>query len=138
VREAREWVDTPYAARQWRKHQGADCIGLGIGVAQRIGAFCPPDTAIPEYGPFPHNHVAERTADLFMHAVPGGWDEAQPGRLGLFFWKTPGHGQHFCIFGDGGSMIHAFMGLGRVTEQQISPFWRKRLLKIYEYKGLAG
>lgn len=140
--EARRWIDTPYHHEGRQRGASCDCIGLVIGVARGLGLACPSDRDLPRYTRWPHDHIAERTASALMEvATEGSIEAAASGQVGLFWWRDPGHGQHFCIFGEVGgrrTMIHAYYGIGKVTEAGISAFWRKRLLRVYDYREIAN
>ncbi len=135
--EARRWVGTPYHHEGRVLGQSCDCIGLVIGVARSLGLACPADRDLPRYSSIPHDHVAERTADLLM--VPAG-NSLRAGQIGLFWFRDRGHGQHFAIFarGERTTMIHAYRHSRRVVETGISPFWLKRLIRVYDYREIAN
>lgn len=139
AREARTWVGTPYSEINRRKHQGTDCFGLGIGVARYAGAIAPHDNEIPFYGRLPSNHIAERAGDHYLIPLGRTWNLALPGRAGLFWWREKGHGQHFAIFSEHNgalTMVQASYLDGKVVECRVNSFWRKRLVKVYGFKGI--
>jgi len=80
--------------------------------------------------------------DRLMVQVAGAdWDACASGRAGLFWYRERNHGQHFAIFGihpqtGSLSMIHAYVNVGEVVETGINDFWRKRLMNVYEFKGV--
>lgn len=133
--EARRWVGTPYHHEGRVLGQSCDCIGLVIGVARNLGMACPADRDLPRYSSMPHDHVAERTADLLMVRSSG----MREGMIGLFWFRDRGHAQHFAIFARGKrlTMIHAYLNARRVVETGISPFWLKRLIRVYDYREIA-
>lgn len=139
VTEARSWVGTPYHHQQWRKGAGCDCIGLVLGTIRGLGLPAPSDSQMPNYGQFPSDHVAERTASVYMDVVGSGWEDVIPGRVGLFYWRERGHGQHFCIFGEIEgrlTMIQAYFGSGKVIETSLPAFWKPRLMRVFDLKGI--
>ncbi len=136
--EARRWVDTPFHHQGRRRQQSCDCLGLIIGVARALGMACPPDREIPEYGMLPHNHMAE--AQVSKLTSPASMP-IRIGQIGMFWYRDRGHGQHFCIFGRQGkgrtTMIHSYFNIGKVVETGISEFWRKRLIRTFDYREIA-
>ena len=105
-----------------------------------IGVRAPADSQMPRYGRYPSDHVAEKTADKWLEPTNLYWGDDIFGCVGLFYWKEPGHGQHFGIFsrdGERDMMIQAYYSLGKVTESGISNFWKKRLMKIYRVPGVT-
>ena len=138
VDEARRWIATPYHHQGRRRGASCDCIGLIIGVARGLRFRCPPDRDLPKYSPWPHEHIAERTATMLLTVARGA--EPMPGQIGLFWFRQRGHGQHFCIFGDHGgrqTMIHAYIHSGSVVEAGANEFWRRRLMRVYDYREVA-
>lgn len=138
--QARLWCGTKYHHQGRRRGASCDCIGLVIGVARELRLPCPRDAELPEYGQWPSNHIAQRVADKLMVPAGDGWEAVAPGRVGMFWWRERGHGQHFAVFGTHRgrlTMIHAFYTLGRVTEQGVSEFWRKRLVHVYDFSGVT-
>ena len=138
--EARRWVGTPYHHEGHHLGQSCDCIGLIIGVGRALGFTCPTDQQVPQYSPNPHDHLAERGATEWLSPAR---DPVLIGQIGLFWVSERGHGQHFCIYaqhgGDGRmTMIHSYMRIGRVIETGISDFWRKRLIRVYDFKEMAN
>lgn len=138
--EARTWVGTPYHHHGRLKGQSCDCIGLILGVGRALGLNVPSDLEMPKYSTLPHDGMCEKMSDRYLirqaQATP------LPGQIGLFFITARGVGQHFCIFAwhaitQRHTMIHAFEGGKRVIETGISEFWRKRLIRIYDYSGVS-
>ncbi len=136
--EARRWVGTPYHHQGRVLGQSCDCLGLLIGVARGLNMCCPPDREIPNYSMLPHEHMAEKyIAKLTIPAA----SPIRVGQIGMFWFRDRNHGQHFAIFGRHGgqrlTMIHAYFNVGRVVETGMSPFWQKRLMRLYDYREIA-
>lgn len=152
---ARSYLGTPY--RDWGRQKGraVDCIGLPILIAQELGLF---RGDFISYQPTPRARRAEDVADLNMGSIPWvrpGWLEGAPekgaseraftapGSVGLFWYSNRAEPTHFAIFAahpaDAGltTIIHAHSSLGRVTEQSLSEFWRKRHVKTYWMPGVV-
>jgi NlpC/P60 family putative phage cell wall peptidase len=139
--EARRWVGTPYHHHGRRINQSCDCIGLIIGVGRELGLSFPSDAEIPKYSALPHDGMCEKMADKYL--ARQSVSDPAPGQVGLFFVTMRGVGQHFCIFAwhektQRNTMIHAFENGRHVIETGISDFWRKRLIRIYDYREYAN
>jgi len=137
IAEARRWIDTPYHHMGRNRGASCDCIGLVIGIARRLRLPCPTDRELPVYTPLPHNHIAQRTVETLMDISSK--PRPSPGQVGLFWFRQKNHGQHFCIFGDQKgrlTMIHAYLNSDFVVEAGYSAFWSKRLMRVYDYRGV--
>ena len=142
--EARRWVGTPYQHHGRRIGQACDCIGLILGVGRAVGVPLPKDRELPAYGPLPHGSMCESMSDRYLERQSVKLiSAAKPGQIGLFFVNARNVGQHFCIFGwhestQRKTMIHAFMRGRHVIETGIPDFWAKRLLRVYDFRGVGN
>lgn len=143
---ARTYIGTPY--KDWGRQKGVavDCIGLPILVSRELGLF---KGDFLRYQPTPRARRAEDVADLNMESVlwhhldSGERAFTPPGSVGLFWYSNRTEPTHFAVFADHPAdctittIIHAHSSLGRVTEQSMSDFWAKRLVKVYAMPGVA-
>jgi len=145
VKQARLLVGTPYRHKMAKRGVGCDCIGVIVATGRAMGfKSMPTDREMPIYHRLPHDHVAQRTAEVYLSAVENPrWENIKPGQIGLFYWRDRGHGQHFCVFGrddtlDRLTMIHAYQASGKkVCEIGATDFWRKRLVRLFDYREVA-
>jgi hypothetical protein len=110
-------------------------------VGRAFGLKFPPDNQIPKYSALPHDGMCEKMADKYL--VRQAQPIPFPGQVGLFYVNARGVGQHFCVFAwheatQRITMIHAFPDVRHVTEMGISEFWRKRLIRVYDYRECAN
>lgn len=134
VEIARTWVGVPYR-HQGRTRQYVDCIGFIIGVGAEMGV-----TVVA-----PHNYSDSPSGDMMMARSREQFDEVLDRRtpipgdiMGLWGWNRH-EPQHFAIaaeYGGRPTMIHAFSKRGQVVEHGIDPFWEKRLVALFTYKGM--
>lgn len=135
VDTARQWIGTPYRHQGRTKGRYVDCIGLIVGVGADLGATV---IAPDDYSDSPSGAMLmEKARDQFdevtdrTHPLPGdimvlwGWNRNEP--------------QHFAIraeYGGRATMIHAFSKRKQVVEHGIDPFWEKRLMALFTFKGM--
>lgn len=125
VSTARGYLNTPYR-HQGRSIAGMDCIGLVI----RVGEDCGYKISHSEYAyeqiPNPSVLWAGMNANFKPVKTP------QKGDILVFrIFKEP---QHMAIFIDDNRIIHAYENIGKVSEHNFTPAWRKRLLAVYSYE----
>ncbi len=129
VREALEWIGTPFQHAQHCKGRGCDCIGLVIGVFQRLGAI-PANYAPPGYSQQWHAHKNEELLVASAHGM-GFMDKAtdpEPGDLLVFkFGRVCSHSG---IYLGGGEFVHAFFNLSRVVKQPLRGELQQRMRRV--------
>lgn len=129
IAAARECVDTPF------QHQGRivgvalDCAGVAVHVFNRVGCEVDQPAA---YSRTPHNAMLEYWADrqpFLMRATT-----PQAGDILLMrFGSEP---QHVAVF-TGENLIHAYESIGRAVEHRMDDKWRKRIVRVYRFKGIT-
>lgn len=137
VREARNFIGTPYLHQGRLFKKGVDCGGLVVMVARSLSLFEHDDLT---YSDQPKADYLLRECDKFLDPKPLDLQQLQPGDVGAFYYMSPTEAQHLCIFGEYEgrlTMIHAFQKRGKVVEHTFDDFWAKRLLKVYSYRGVT-
>lgn len=129
---ARACLDTPF------RHQGRvpglalDCAGLIVSVAQALGIdHCD----VADYGRLPNNGQLAGVLDAqpALRAVVVA--DMQPGDILLMrFVKEP---QHLAFLGES-TLIHSWEGAGKVCEHGIDDIWRRRIVRVYRFAGVAN
>ena len=124
VKEAREWVDTPFRHQGRLKGVGCDCLGLIRGVYGNVysPSILPKDRT---------NYGIEIVVDLNKHLrkVAVEVAEREPGDLILM--KFSSQPTHMGIYVGDDRMIHAYSSVGRIVEHRISSQWKKRIVSIW-------
>ena len=125
VREALEWVGTPFHDCASVKGQGCDCIGLLKGVYTAVGIVQPFD--MPAYPPqwFQHHDEPKFLNGLASYGARR-VKEGQPGDIAMYNYGR--HAAHGGIIIDERTIVHAFMPIGRVTK---GPLQDERLHSIW-------
>jgi cell wall-associated NlpC family hydrolase len=109
VREAREWIGTPFRDQASAKGKGCDCKGLVWGVARELG-FPEADSFYAQFvrydlgpgGSVPHQLFLEGMEQLFDRA-----DEPAPGDILLLAYKRKPLHMAICC---GDTAVHAQIG----------------------------
>lgn len=123
VREAAEWLGTPWHPQASLKRKGADCKGLVWGVARELGLpeGSSPWAAISDYGPIiPVDTLKQGLAET-MQRVTG---EMRPGDVLLL--NQGGKAQHLGIYAgklngrSGERLIHTWPSVGRVDATSLA------------------
>ena len=63
------------------------------------------------------------------------FEEAAPGDILVFWIYRRNYDQHLGIKTDKG-FIHTYANAGFVTENSWHPFWEKRLMAVYRFRGI--
>ncbi len=147
VREAREWMGTPFHHQGRKKRVGCDCIGMVLGVLHLAGARSrqrdDAGNPIPftlydrtDYAPDPNSQRLKETLDF--HLKPIAQESIRAGDVLLF--KVVHLPQHVGIVadhpsGEGLSLIHAYSGAGKVVEESLVNAWLSRCVAAYRVPG---
>lgn len=128
VREAREWIGTPYVPQARVKGIGCDCVGLIVGVGEQTGllAAC----AVPPY--------REGDMALMDSMFPAHFEcieSPEPGAV--LQLDVPGNRRHLAICA-GDSIIHVYGRKIGVTEHPFTGRWQARLLSCWRYGVASG
>lgn len=136
IEVARSWLGVPYR-HQGRTKSYVDCIGLIVGIGADLGETI---EAPLDYTNSPSGQMLmERSRVQFREVTDR--KEPVPGDI-MALWGWNRHEpQHFAIcshFGSRPTMIHAFSKRGQVVEHGIDPFWEKRLMALFTFKGMES
>ncbi len=132
VREAREWLGTPFRHQASVKHAGCDCLGLVRGVWREVIG---PEPEIPRpYTP----DWADVTGDETLlnaarrHLVEAPIGSARAGDVLLFRMALGGPARHAAILIGDARVIHAYWGRS-VVETRLGPWWRRRIAAAFSF-----
>ena len=134
LKEAREWIGTPYQHQCRAKGVGCDCAGLIIGVGKVIGLFDVPDyeiKAFTNYSRLPNPKRMGYLLNKYLVRI----DTPKHGDIVWMQWRED-LPMHLGILSDTGTLIHAENEVGKVAEHRITPAWKKRFHSYWAYKGL--
>jgi NlpC/P60 family putative phage cell wall peptidase len=145
VKEAREWIGTPYHNHARLKGIGCDCLTFVVEVYERTKTI--PPYNIPHYNPSFHLHHSE---ELYLTGVLAYCNEieeaaVQPGDLVLFkFGRVYSHGALVIAWPN---VAHAFLQrpvviddverskwLSTVGELAIGEYGKRRKMKFFSPK----
>ncbi|GAA6162561.1 hypothetical protein NBRC116590_02650 [Pelagimonas sp. KU-00592-HH] len=134
VREAREWIGTPFLHQQSVQGGGCDCVGLIRGLWR---AIIGPEPEAPP--PYPSRvdlleaSILTEFADRYLQPISA--DEAGPGDVLVMRFKedTPTH--HAVILVEAGRCVHAWGGrtVRKVVEGPLPP--RAEITGAYSFPG---
>lgn len=144
LREAREWIGTPYRHQGSCKGAGADCLGLVRGVWRALYGREPEPPP-----PYSRDWAEADPRESFLAAARRHMQEGDPARAGpgdvlLFRWRDGAPVKHAGILspgpacgprpGAGACLIHAYEGVA-VTESPLLPAWRRRIAAAFSFPG---
>lgn len=138
VREARDWIGTPWLHQASLKGIGCDCIGVVRGVADAFGSLeskaWKADAEFRGYGPTPVPEKLLAGCAKYLDPIKPG--EAQAGDILLFAFA--GEPMHFGILTENTPrmMVHGFQRVGKVVENSLGEKWDRRLVGAYRYRGI--
>jgi len=135
VREAREWIGTPYVHQATCLGAGTDCLGLLRGVWRALYDAEPEPT--PAYSA---DWSEPQHVELLWAAARRNLREKPPavlvsGDVVLFRMRASSVAKHLGIIGADGAestFIHAYSGHG-VVESALTPPWRRRIVAAFEF-----
>lgn len=124
IKEAKEWVGTPWQHHVGVKQIGCDCVHFIKGIADNLGIQTP---EYKNYRPRPvDNSLTCFFADFCKEEF-----SILPGYILIFAFNQ--YPSHVAIASDKpGYMIHASQTIGKIIEQRIDDSYKKRLIKIYK------
>ena len=131
INSARSYLGTPFHHQGRLPHVGLDCAGLVVCAASENG-YAVDDVRgyanIPSQGLF--------TQSVMGHCDKINIDELQAGDLCMFaFTSEP---QHIAIVSsvEPLKIIHAYLQVNKVVENNLDGFWLKKLRGCYRLKGV--
>ena len=128
---AETWLDTPFKHQGRLKHIGVDCVGLIEEVAREAGMLPRGYQRILDYPRLPKSTMK----DLLDQYLKRSDRSIKKEKILFFGFSKKNHvGQHLGIVVSDTHFIHAFQNKGKVVKTRIDEKWRKRILRIYEYK----
>lgn len=142
VAETKTWLRTPFADGQHCKGVGVDCVGLVIGVADRLSISLPP---VLPYSPQWHLHQHEEKLLNTIRAVPLeeiAIQHRQPGDIAVFRLDKGLPCSHVGIFIENDDFIHAYwskaMAQGRVAQSRLRGAWQWQLEYVFAFPGVTA
>ncbi len=138
VKQAREWIGTPFHHQARLKGKGCDCLGLVVGVVDELELKDKKGVKLAAYDEVTYSrepdgaYLTEKLTGLLFE-VPV--EEARAGDLGLF--KVRENPQHLAILSDYEGtlgMIHSFAPARRVVEHRLDDDWKLRILKVFRWQ----
>lgn len=135
IKEARDWIGTPYVHQSAVKGAGTDCLGLLRGIWRALYGAEP--EAVPAYSMDWSEPQGEERLWLaaLRHLRPKALDEAAPGDVLLFRMRSSAVAKHLGVVGrvgDAPSFIHAYSRFG-VVESSLSLPWRRRIVARFTF-----
>jgi NlpC/P60 family putative phage cell wall peptidase len=138
VREAREWIGTPF------KHQGAlkgvacDCIGLikAIGMQHGLMDYDPNSDGglvLRQLFDDAGQQAHARSLEPLVYPIP----VAEAEIADFYFMAWGREPQHVALITDHG-IIHSYSGVGKVVEHSLDDRWRQRIAAAYRFPYFAG
>lgn len=127
---ARGWVGTRWV-HQGRTKDGIDCAGLLIVAGADVGVVVP-DLQGYRRTPNPEKFVG------FLMDITDPQTTIEPGYFGIF--RDGNQPCHVGVFGerDGRTtLIHAYVGTGKVIEEPYAHDWPRRLFAIRSIRGVV-
>ena len=129
IAAARECIGTPFAHQGRILNRALDCAGVAVHAARQCGHEVVEPAA---YSRLPNNAMLEywlgQQPFLERASVPQAGD--------LLLMHFTGEPQHLAMF-TGENIIHAYEHAGRVVEHILDAKWRRRIVAVYRFRGMA-
>lgn len=129
IAAARECIGTPFAHQGRILNRALDCAGVAVHAACSVGLEVSEPAA---YSRLPNAAMLEWWLDnqTFLERVT----DMQPADLLLM--RFTGEPQHLAVF-TGDTIVHAYQSIGRVVEHGLDAKWRRRIVRVYRFRGMA-
>ncbi len=144
VRQARQWVGTPYRHQHRVRQQGVDCVGLIIGAGHNAGVLAIPEEAwapFAAYARTPNPTKMAEAMEIFLRRRETGPDLPPDGSVCWMGWRAhmPMHLGILATAPDGTgrrTLIHAYEHVGACVEHGFEAEWPGRVLSWWDYPGV--
>ena len=131
VREARQWLGTPYRHQASCRGAGCDCLGLLRGIWRNLYGsepIVPPYSA--DWDEVARQDVLLQAAREYLDERPA--DAPAAGDVVLFRMRKDAVAKHLGICVSPASFIHAYSGHG-VVESALSKPWQRRAVGYFAF-----
>ena len=139
IREAREWISTPYRHQAACKGAGADCVGLIRGVGFAVGVLPRRDAdwkRFNAYGRLPSPTRMAEGMRTFLVPIERGTE--QPGDIAWLEWRA-NLPMHLAILADHNgrrTLIHSLSDFKKVVEHGLTAEWEARISSWWRYPDI--
>ena len=127
VEKAREYIGTKFLHRGRDKKRGIDCIGLWICVLHDLDIT---QDEYTRYGKYPKPKIARKEIDKYFNKILIKDIEAGD-MLYIKMRKLP---QHFAVYTNTDSIIHAFEMVGKCVESRYDKEWKDKTVEAYRIR----
>lgn len=136
VARARRWLGTPYHHQASRQGIGTDCLGLVRGLWREMYGTDPGARAsyTRDWAETTGQETLLIAANRYLEPAPDML--ARVGRVLVFRFRRGAPAKHLGICTTADHMIHAMEG-HPVAEVPIVPWWRRRIVGVFDFPGLA-
>ena len=127
IKEASQWIGTPFHPQGRQKNIGCDCIGLIIGIAKVIGAISLTGALWDECDVTNYNCMCD--SKLLIDLLPKHFHIINDCSYGdMLVIEISENQYHVCLVSDNNSrkIIHTCSTIGRVLEQKMPYSWTKK------------
>ena len=132
---ARSWIGTPYHHQASTLGAGVDCIGLVRGVYRAL--YGREAEALPGYSRdwAEAGGIETLMAAAGRHLVAIDANQARPGEVVVFRYRTGSVAKHAAILATPATFIHALEGAA-VSEVPFSAWWQRRIAGVFSFPGI--
>ena len=136
VRAARGWLGTPYHHHAALRGIGADCLGLVRGVWRDVYGSDPesPPPYTRDWAEASGQETMIAAAERHFQACDIG--AARPGDVLLFRLRAGCVAKHAAILSGQDTFVHAMEGCV-ASEVALSPWWRRRIVRVFAFPGVT-
>jgi NlpC/P60 family putative phage cell wall peptidase len=133
---ARRWIGTPYHHQASRLGVGTDCLGLVRGIWREMYGSDPGARATYTRDWAETTGAETLLAGARRYLEPRSASDLQTGRVLVFRFRRGTPAKHLGICTTADRMIHAMEG-HPVAEVPLTPWWRRRIVGVFDFPGLA-
>jgi len=127
VNKAREYLGVKFLHRGRDKKRGIDCIGLWVCILHDLNITQDDYTT---YGRYPRPTIAREKVLEYFYKV--NLEDIQPGDM--LYIKMRKQPQHFAVYTDKESIIHAFEMVNKCVESRYDKDWKDKTVEAYRVR----
>ena len=140
IKEAREWIETPWQHQASLKGVATDCIGLVRGVYNVLNPESPIGVVVDYPADWHLFYKEPRMYDGFRKyagaEIP--LAKARGGDIITFSFRVRFVDHHVGILTNDGTFIHSYMDVGKVVETRLDDTWKVRMRHAFKFPGGDG
>lgn len=133
IKEAREWIGTPFHHQQCVKHHGVDCVNLITGIGNNLGICETLSGEFSTYPEIPSPKFFIKGMEKYLKKINE--SDVKPGDICAVAWRN-NLPMHAALYIGNNSIIHTSRLLNRVIEVYMDDNFKSKIHSWWRYRGV--